>query len=83
MTAYGSEDQKIRPEGLLDYKVFPPLEIQGPNETPEVSIPEATETIEEIFNSKDIDIGKYNFGLEILNYMALFTSKAWTFTFHH
>ena len=35
MTADGSEDEKIKPEGLIGYKVIPPLDSPGPDNAPE------------------------------------------------
>ena len=36
ITADGSEDHKIKPEGLIGYNVIPPLANPGPNEVPEI-----------------------------------------------
>ena len=40
ITADGSEDEKIQPEGLTDYKVPPPLPMPGPFEHPDIGAPE-------------------------------------------
>ena len=42
MTGDGSDDHKIKPEGILGYKVIPPLPNPGPNEIPEAETPEPT-----------------------------------------
>ena len=36
LTADGSEDDKVQPEGLIGYKVNPPLPFDGPNQYPDV-----------------------------------------------
>ena len=36
ITADGSEDEKIQPVGLTDYKVPPPLPMPGPLEHPDI-----------------------------------------------
>ena len=41
ITADGSEDEKIQPEGLTDYKVPPPLPMPGPNDIATVEVPPA------------------------------------------
>lgn len=47
LTADGSEDEKVKPEGLNDYKVMPPLKQPGPDRMPNIEIPEVTEDITE------------------------------------
>ena len=41
ITANGSEDKEISPEGLENYEVIPPLPMPGPNDIPAVEVPEA------------------------------------------
>merc|ERR1712141_957919 len=47
MTADGSNDEKIKPEGLNNYKVIDPLPTPGPEEAPNVSPPPAPEPSDE------------------------------------
>ena len=61
MTSDGSEDHKIRPEGLTEYRVIPPLESAGPEESQEILVPEAKETSEDILTSTDIDLESTDF----------------------
>ena len=49
ITADGSEDEKIQPEGLTDYKVPPPLPMPGPLEHPDIIAPEpALDPLDEV-----------------------------------
>ena len=41
ITVDGSGDSKIKPEGLSDYEVLPPLSRLGPDEAPEIAVVEA------------------------------------------
>ena len=49
LTADGSEDFKVKPEGLPDYKPIPPQNEPGPNYEPEIFTPEAADPPEDIF----------------------------------
>ena len=53
MTADGSEDFKVKPEGLLDFKVIPPLESPGPEMNPQTATPEADDTFNDMLTSRD------------------------------
>ena len=53
MTADGSNDAKIVPEGLPNYKVIPPIPIPGPDEHPDINPPEpAPEPLDEILEDE-------------------------------
>eukprot|EP00795_Rhopilema_esculentum_P014944 gene14944-biopygen848 len=47
ITADGSEDKKIQPEGLIGYSIPPPLPVTGPENPLSVQIPEASAACEE------------------------------------
>ena len=53
ITADGSEDEKIKPEGLIGYPVFEPLDTVGPNE-PEIVAPQPANSPDDIVTSDDI-----------------------------
>ena len=61
LTADGSDDEKVSPEGLKDYQVMPPLPITGPTGNPNEEIPDPapnpTDAIieDELFASDPID----------------------------
>ena len=40
LTADGSSDEKVNPEGLKDYKVMPPLPMAGPDKDPDLVAPQ-------------------------------------------
>lgn len=54
ITADGSDDSKISPEGLSDYKVPPPLPMRGPGEYVEDGTPNAAIEPEDIAEQEDI-----------------------------
>ena len=54
LTADGTDDEKIEPEGLLNYKVIPPLAIPGPVEDPVIDIPEPNEQPEDLVQADEL-----------------------------
>ena len=56
MTADGSDDDKIKPEGLSDYKVIDPLPIPGPNEAPNVNVEPSPEPLDEVIEDEAEEI---------------------------
>ena len=54
ITADGSEDNEIMPEGLKDYEVIEPLPMQGPSDIPAQVIPEALPEPSDVIGSDDL-----------------------------
>ena len=56
MTADGSGDEKIQPEGLVDYKIPPPMALLDPQEEIPVTVhTEGTESIENESMENEVD----------------------------
>ena len=57
ITADGSTDCKIKPEGLHEFNVIPPLDTPGPEKVPDIDAPEPAEDLEntsaDIYDSED------------------------------
>ena len=66
LTADGSEDDKVKPEGLIDYKVIPPLRQPGPDRIPEIEIPDFEEPPDDHFeHDSDIEESEEDIDLEL------------------
>ena len=54
LTADGTNDDLVQPEGLTDYKVFPPMPGPGPEDNPEIESPEPAQDPLDIIPENDM-----------------------------
>ena len=54
LTADGSNDENVQPEGLLNYKVMPPLNMAGPTQDPDIETPPEAPEPDDVISADDL-----------------------------